>query len=150
MVFNQQNLFMVYENENFWNTSTLIHSKAVTILAALNQAGKDDRLRVIAALLTRECPSKTSSFSIKLWIPPLASYLIKWMDNVGVWVWDILEFHDGNYVPEHVYMHGYSKVHTLHAKNELGLSCLTIVHLVELSFAFELPMEKISTLNLRP
>ena len=64
------------------------------------------------------------------------------MDNVGLWVWDILEFHDGNYVLEHVYMHGYSKVHTLHAKNELGLSCLTIVHLVELSFAFEIPMEK--------
>ena len=150
MVFNQQNLFMVYEDENFWDTSTLIHLKAVTILAALNQAGKDDRLRVIAALLTRECPSKTSSSSIKLWIPPLASYLIKWMDNVGLWVWDILEFHDGNYVPEHVYMHGYSKVHTLHAKKWARTKLPNNCSFSRIKFRVWNPYGKKSTLNLRP
>ena len=77
MVSNQQNLFMVFENDakypySFWGLTTLYH------------AGKDDRLRVTAALLTGECPEKLHP-PIELWILPLASYLIKWLNNVKGW-----------------------------------------------------------------
>ena len=51
MVSNQQNLFMVFENDAKYPYS-------FEALTTLYRAGKDDRLRVTAALLTGECPEK--------------------------------------------------------------------------------------------
>ena len=53
MVSNQQNLFMVFEND-----AKHKYPYSFKALTTLYHAGKDDRLRVTDALLTGECPEK--------------------------------------------------------------------------------------------